>query len=328
MSAANARFERGGRSGPAMNAIGGSASAERTATAPAAPSAGAVVEAEASAVVAVEGDVDTELAEHPRARAASATRRATEFEAKLSELRQFIAREKRGPSKSKHKAKDSSELQLSRWACEEIRRLRRLEELVGGYGIDRSVEWRYYFYECLRHRAKHGAWPTFKAGCSTKEKKMMEWIKRMRNAKKPTSTYSLSEEREQLLEGAGFVWNHRNEMWENKYNKLLNFMNTIAVHEGERRWPTTIWKQNRTPREEEEHSLAQWMSQQRTRYKRKADPRYANESGPRANIVLTPVQVAKLESIQFPWNMERKKRRKTSGSSSSSSSSSGSSVSL
>ena len=91
---------------------------------------------------------------------------------------------------------------------------------------------------------------------------------------------TLSDEREEILNRIGFVWDSHNAAWTDRWNELLEFVQ----HHGHPNVPTNYLANRR---------LSVWVKCQRRQYK-------LHRKGHRSNM--TSDRIQKLESIGFVWN--------------------------
>jgi len=169
------------------------------------------------------------------------------------------------------------------------------EESLGQTHIRRHqrTQWQVRFNELCIFKEKHGhcAVPyTFKHF-----PQLAQWTKRQRyqmTLKLQGKHSTLTEERQQILDSIGFVWDSHHAMWEEKYQEL------VAFH---REHGHCLVGGNRNGGHGNNPSLAVWIKCQRRQMKLKIQGRPSN---------ITDHRIERLNGLGFCWEPRRNSKKK------------------
>ncbi|KAG7363750.1 helicase domain protein [Nitzschia inconspicua] len=150
-------------------------------------------------------------------------------------------------------------------------------------GKYQNDQWKLRFQDLLEFQQLHGH--LMVPNMYPKNKKLSQWVKRQRyqyRLKTRGHHSTLTDEREELLNQLGFVWNSHGASWNDQYQRLEAFYRAF----GHIQVPSTGCA--------EYSSLSTWCKHQRREYRK-----MVQGSG---RTTMTMERVRKLESICFDWN--------------------------
>ncbi|MDA7647518.1 Helicase associated domain protein [Akkermansiaceae bacterium] len=124
-----------------------------------------------------------------------------------------------------------------------LKKIKRLDEIDFIWDLNEDL-WEAQFQKLVAYKEEHG-------DCSAPpnwDKQLTAWIRNMRTLKR---TKKLSADRIKKLDGLGFVWNKREELWEAQFQKLVAYK--------EEHGDCLV------PQREENKKLGRWVTKQRGR---------------------------------------------------------------
>ena len=140
--------------------------------------------------------------------------------------------------------------------------------------------WKERFQDLLDFQKEHGH--LFVPHKYAKNLQLAQWVKRQRyqyRLKKMGQHNTLSDDREKLLEGAGFIWDAHNALWMERYQDMVAFH---AKH-----------GHCNVPHDYTDPSLSVWMKHQRRQWKRLCNG---------IPSTMTQKRYQQLCSLGFQWN--------------------------
>merc|ERR1719329_197957 len=148
-----------------------------------------------------------------------------------------------------------------------------------------AENWTEKFEDLLQFRDQHGH--CLVPNCHPDNPGLAQWTKRQRyqyKLKKDGKRSTITEERIQVLNKAGFVWDSHKAVWAERFQELKEFRDMFGHCNVPSRYQTN-------------HQLAIWVKRQRRQWKSKMD------SQPHC---MTDERQKALESIGFVWDMKNK----------------------
>eukprot|EP00536_Pseudo-nitzschia_multiseries_P016038 jgi/Psemu1/312710/fgenesh1_kg.1005_\ len=152
-----------------------------------------------------------------------------------------------------------------------------------------AENWTEKFESLLEFREKHGH--CLVPNCHPQNPALAQWIKRQRyqyKLKLEGKRSTITEERVQALEKAGFIWDSHKAVWSERLEELKAFKRKFNHC-------------NVPSRYKPNHQLAIWVKRQRRQWKNKID---------QLPNCMTDERQQVLEAIGFVWDMKKEKKQK------------------
>jgi len=152
-----------------------------------------------------------------------------------------------------------------------------------------AENWTKKFEELLKFREENGH--CLVPNCHPPNPALAQWTKRQRyqyKLKQDGKRSTITDERVQALENAGFIWDSHKAVWSERLEELKQFRREFDHC-------------NVPSRYQKNHQLAIWVKRQRRQWKNKMD---------QLPNCMTDERQEALEAIGFVWDMKKKKKQK------------------